>query len=61
MDLPVHTIIETNILSAQAAKARMPKLYEEFIVYITTNPLAGEVVPGSDGVKIKCNYIQTLN
>ena len=47
----MNTIIETSIFSAQAAKTWTPKLYEEFIVYIATNPLAGEVVPGSGGVR----------
>lgn len=47
----MHTIIAPSIFSAKAAKAWTPKLYDEFIVYIASNPLAGEVVSGSGGVR----------
>ena len=47
----MHTIIEASIFSAQASKAWTLKLYEEFLVYIATNPLAGEVTPCSGGVR----------
>lgn len=51
----VNTIIETTIFSAKAAKIWTRKNYEEFIVYIANNPLAGEVVPRSGGVrKVRC-------
>jgi hypothetical protein len=47
----VNTIIETTIFSAKATKIWTRRHYEEFIIYIANNPLAGEVVPGSGGVR----------
>ena len=51
IDLAMHTIIETSTFSAKATKAWTPTVYEDFIVYIANNPFAGEVVPGSGGVR----------
>ncbi len=47
----MNTVIETNIFSAKAAKVWTPKQYEDFVVYIAGTPNAGEVVPGSGGVR----------
>ena len=47
----MNTIIETNIFHIKATKLWTPKQYEDFIVYIACNPNAGEVVPGSGGVR----------
>ena len=47
----MNTVIETRTFSGKAAKAWTPKQYEEFILYIANNPMAGEVVPGSGGVR----------
>jgi len=47
----MNTVIETNIFNAKAAKALTPKQYEDFVTYIAQNPQAGEVVPGSSGVR----------
>ena len=47
----MNTVIETRTFSARAAKAWTPKQYENFILYIANNPKAGEVVPGSGGVR----------
>ena len=47
----MNTVIETNIFNAKAAKLWTPKQHETFIVYIASNPQAGEVVPSSGGVR----------
>ena len=47
----MNTVIETRTFSDRAAKAWTPKQYEDFILYIANNPKAGEVVPGSGGVR----------
>ena len=47
----MNTIIETNIFNAKVTKVWTPKQYENFIVYIASNPQAGEVVPSSGGVR----------
>ena len=47
----MNTVIETNIFSAKATKVWTPKQYEDFVVYIASTPDAGEVVPGSGGVR----------
>ena len=39
------------MFSDKAAKAWAPNQYENFILYIAKNPKAGEVVPGSGGVR----------
>ncbi len=47
----MNTVIETREFSAKAAKVWAPKQYEDFVVYIASTPNAGEVVPGSGGVR----------
>jgi hypothetical protein len=47
----MNTVIETNIFSSKASKAWTPNQYEDFVIYIANNPLGGEVVPGSGGVR----------
>ena len=47
----VNTIIETSTFSVKANKVWTRSQYEEFIVYIAKNPLAGAVVPSSGGVR----------
>ncbi len=47
----MNTVIETSIFSAKAVKVWTPKQYEDFVVYIASTPNAGEVVPGSSGVR----------
>ena len=47
----MNTVIETNIFSAKASKVWTPNQYEDFVIYIASNPLGGEVVPGSGGVR----------
>ena len=47
----VNTVVETKMFSAKAAKAWTPKQYEDFVVHIANDPEAGEVVPGSGGVR----------
>lgn len=47
----MNTVIETSTFSAKARRAWTPKQYEDFVVYIASTPSAGEVVPGSGGVR----------
>ena len=47
----VNTIIETSTFTAKAGKVWTEKQYEDFVVYIAVNPRAGEVVPGTGGVR----------
>lgn len=47
----MNTIIETNTFSTRAAAAWTEAQYQDFIVYIATTPWAGEVIPGSGGVR----------
>jgi hypothetical protein len=47
----VKTVIETSIFSSKAAKVWTPKQYEDFVVHIASTPNAGEVVPGTGGVR----------
>jgi hypothetical protein len=47
----VSTIIETKTFTAKASKVWTQKHYEDFVLFIASNPSAGEVVPNSGGVR----------
>jgi hypothetical protein len=47
----MNTVIETNVFGTKASKVWTPNQYEDFVIYIANNPLGGEVVPGSGGVR----------
>jgi hypothetical protein len=47
----MNTVIETTIFSSKASKVWTANQYEDFVIYIANNPLGGEVVPGTGGVR----------
>ena len=47
----MNTVVETNIFHLKAARIWTPQQYEEFVGYIAVNPHAGDVIPGSGGVR----------
>ena len=47
----MRTVVETRMFSAKAAEVWTPEQYEDFVVYIASTPDAGQVVPGSGGVR----------
>ena len=47
----MNTVIETRVFSTKANKVWTLGQYEDFILYIAGNPNAGNVVPGSGGVR----------
>ena len=47
----MRTVVETRMFSAKAGDVWTPEQYEEFVVYIANSPNAGQVVPGSGGVR----------
>ena len=47
----MRTVVETRMFSAQAARVWTAEQYQDFVVYISSNPDAGAVIPGSGGVR----------
>jgi len=47
----VHTVSETEIFQKYAAGVWLETERMEFITWIAANPLAGDVVPGSNGCR----------
>jgi mRNA-degrading endonuclease RelE of RelBE toxin-antitoxin system len=47
----MYTVIETDGFRAQATKVWRNEDRESFIDFISTNPEAGDVIPGADGAR----------
>ena len=47
----MRTVVETRTFNAKAVKIWTPEEYEDFVVYIASTSNAGQVVPGSGGVR----------
>ncbi len=47
----MYTVIETPIFRRYAAEIWHPVELEEFVVWIANNPQAGDVVPGTGGLR----------
>lgn len=47
----MRTVIETEIFKRYADNIWSDPEREEFITWIATNPLAGDVIPGSGGLR----------
>ncbi len=49
--LAMHTIIETEIFKRYAESIWRDDERQEFITWLAANPLAGDVIPGSGGLR----------
>ena len=47
----VFTIVETHEFLAQAKKVCSDDEREDFIDWIASNPMSGDVIPGADGAR----------
>lgn len=47
----MRTVVETPTFQRQASKLWLEEERLEFIVWIASNPLAGDVIPGADGAR----------
>lgn len=50
----MRTVIETPTFQKQAAKSWSDEERLTFIAWIATNPEAGDVIPGAEGVRTRC-------
>lgn len=47
----MRTVVETPTFQRQASKLWLEEERLEFIAWIASNPLAGDVIPGADGAR----------